>query len=85
MAIHLSRAADVRVTVAVRRRRHLERIASFYETETQIPRPHSTIVLRLPASRLRGSGSVKLVVRFAATDAAGHHRTLSRTGVLKRR
>ena len=84
VAIHLTRAADVTVRVSLRRRHRLTRIASFYETETQIPRPHSRILLRLPASRLKGTGRVALVVRFAAVDAAGHHRTLTRTGVLRR-
>ena len=84
VAIHVTRAADVTVSVSLRRRHRLTRIASFYETETQIPRPHSRILLRLPASRLKGTGRVALVVRFAAVDAAGHHRTLTRTGVLKR-
>jgi hypothetical protein len=84
VAIHLTRAADVAVTVSLRRGRHLTRITSFYETETQIPRPHSRILLRLPARRLKGARSVTLVVRFAAVDAAGHHRTLTRIVVLKR-
>jgi Phosphoesterase family/Calcineurin-like phosphoesterase len=85
VAIHLTRAADVAITVSLHRGRHLTRIASFYETETQIPRPHSRIRLRLPARRLKGRGSIALVVRFAAVDGARHHRTLSRTIVLKRR
>src|SRR5262249_58284345 len=84
VAIHLSRAADVAITVSVHRGHRLTRIASFYETETQIPRPHSRIFLRLPASRLRSSGPVKLVVHFAAVDGAGHHRALRRTVVLRR-
>jgi hypothetical protein len=84
VAIHLTRAADVTITVSRRRGHRLARVASFYETETQIPRPHSRIFLRLPARRLTGSGSASLVVRFAAVDAAGHHRTLTRTVVLKR-
>jgi hypothetical protein len=86
VAVRLSRAADVTVTVSLRRVRHLARIASFYETETQIPRPHSRILLRLPARRLKGMRSVTLVLRFVAVDAAAHHRTLTRTVVvLKRR
>ncbi|MBV9003972.1 MAG: metallophosphoesterase [Solirubrobacterales bacterium] len=82
--IHLTRAADVTIAVSLRRGRHLSRIASFYETETQIPRPHSRIVLRLPPGPLKGTGPVMLVVRFAAVDGAGHHRTVTRTAVLKR-
>lgn len=84
VAIHLTRAADVVVTVSLRRGRHLKRIASFYETETQIPRPYSRLRLRLPARRLTGTGPVRLVVRLAASDAAGHHRTLTASIVLKR-
>ncbi|MGZ4283289.1 MAG: alkaline phosphatase family protein [Solirubrobacteraceae bacterium] len=83
VAIHLSRAADVTITISLHRGHRLTRIASFYETETQLPRPHSRILLRLPASRLRGTAPVNLVVRFAAVDGAGHHRALTRAVALK--
>ena len=85
VAVHLTRAADVTVTVSRQRWHRLTRIATFYETETQIPGPHSRIFLRLPASRLTGTGSATLVLRFAAVDAADHHRMLTRTVTLKRR
>jgi hypothetical protein len=84
VAVHASRAPDVTVTVSLRRGRHLTRIASFYETETEIPRPHSRITLPVTARWLKGRGSVTLVVRFVAT-AAGQQRVISRTVVLKRR
>jgi hypothetical protein len=85
VAIHLSRAADVTITVSVRRGRHLTRITSFYETETQIPRPHTRLYLRLPARALRGAGAVTLVLRFGAVDGANHHRSVAREIVLTRR
>ena len=84
VAIHLSRAADVTITVWLHRGHRLTRIASFYETETQLPRPHSRILLRLPASRLKGTAPLKLVLHFAAVDGAGHHRALTRAVALKR-
>ena len=85
VAIHLSRAADISVTVSRVRARHLTRIGRFYETESQIPSPYSRILLRLPARRLKGTGSVTLVVRFVAVDAADHQRALIRSVVLRRR
>jgi hypothetical protein len=83
VAIHTTRAPNVAITVSVRRGRHLTRIASFYETETEIPRPHSRIALPLPARWLKRRGSVTLEVRFVAT-AAGQRRTVTRTVVLSR-
>ena len=48
VAVHLSRAADVTVTVSVRRGTYRQRIASFDETESQISKPDSEIFLHLP-------------------------------------
>ena len=79
VAVHASRAVDVRVTTWRRQGHTLQRIASAYETESQIPQPHSRIVLSLPASRLRGISAVTLVIRFAAVDGAGHRHTVTRT------
>ena len=85
MAIHCSRGCDVAVTASLRLGRHRAgRIASFYETESQITKPYSDILLRLPARRLQGRGRVTLVLRFAALDAAGHHRTVTRIVALRR-
>ncbi|MGZ4307144.1 MAG: hypothetical protein ACXVSL_20015, partial [Solirubrobacteraceae bacterium] len=84
VAVRLTRAADVTIKVSVRRGRRLTQVASFYETETQIPRPHSRIYLRLPARALRGSGPVTLVLHFAAVDAANHHLALTRKIVITR-
>ena len=84
VAIQLTRAADLAITVSRRRGHRLTRIASFYETETQIHGPYSRILLRMPAPRLGGEGPVALLVRFEAVDAAGHKRVLSRTVVLTR-
>ena len=84
VAIHCSRGCDVAVTASLRLGRHVRRIASFYETESQITKPYSDILLRLPARRLQGRGRVTLVLRFAALDAAGHHRTVTRIVALRR-
>ena len=77
VAVHLSRAADVTVTVSVRRGTYLQRIASFYETESQISKPDSEIFLHLPARRLAALGGVTLVLKFLAVDSAAHRRVLT--------
>jgi hypothetical protein len=74
VAVQLSRAADVTVTVSVRRGKHSQQIASFHETESEIPKPYSDIFLRLPARRLIGLGGARLVLKFVAVDSAGHRR-----------
>jgi hypothetical protein len=74
VAVQLSRAADVTVTVSVRRGEHAQHIASFFETESQIPKPYTDIFLRLPARRLIGLGGARLVLKFVAVDSAGHRR-----------
>ena len=84
VAVHCSRGCDVVVTASLRRGRRLHRVASFYETESQITKPYSDILLRLPARRLQGRRRVTLVLRFAALDAAGHHRVVTRIVSLKR-
>jgi hypothetical protein len=79
VAVLASRAVDVRVTAWLRHGHRLTPIASFYETESQINRPHSVIRLRLPADRLKGVTVGTLVLRFAAEDGAGHRHTVTRT------
>ena len=79
VAVHCSRGCDVGVTVSLRVRGRLRRIARFWETESQIPEPYSEIVLRLPQAPLEHLSSVMLALRFAAVDAAEHHRTVIRT------
>jgi hypothetical protein len=79
VAVHCSRGCDVGVTVSLRVRNRLRRIARFWETESQIPEPYSEIVLRLPAAALEHLRRARLVLRFSAIDAADHHRVLTRT------
>jgi hypothetical protein len=79
VAIHCSRACDVGVTAWLRRAGRRHRVAHAWETESNIPRRHSRIVLRLPARALAGRAAVTLVLRFAAVDAANHHHLLTRT------
>lgn len=83
VAIHCSRGCDVSVRVSVRRAGRLVRVASFYETESQLTKPNSVIYLRLPVGRLAGSKRIRLVLQFAALDSAGHHRTVTRTVALQ--
>ncbi len=86
VAIHCSRACDVTVTASLRNGgRHLRRIASFYETESEIPEPYSQILLRLPRAPLANRRNVTLVLHFAALDAAQHRVALTRVVVLRRR
>jgi hypothetical protein len=84
VAVHCSRGCDVSVTASLRRGNRLQRIGVFRETESEIPRPYSQILLRLPARRLQGLRHATLVLRFAAIDAAEHHRVVTRIVALKR-
>ena len=79
VAVHCSRGCDVGVTVSLHVRGRLRRIARFSETESQIREPYSEIVLRLPAAALEHLTRAKLVLRFAAVDAAEHHRVVTTT------
>jgi hypothetical protein len=83
VAVHSDRAADLTVTAWLRRGRRLERIASYYETESQIPRPYAQIQLRFPTRWLKSGTAVTLVLRFAAVDSAGHHQAVTRTVSLR--
>jgi hypothetical protein len=82
--VYTSRASDVTITAFLRSGRRLTRIAGFRETESQIPRPHARIALRLPARVLRGRRTATIVLRFSALDAAGRVRTASATVTLRR-
>jgi hypothetical protein len=84
VAIVMSRAANVTVTVSVRRGRRSRRIAAFEETETQLSRPYTRLMLRLPARWLPAPGRGRLVVHLSAVDAAGDKRDLTRTVDLRR-
>ena len=84
MAVHCSRGCDVSVTASLRRGNRLQRIGVFRETESEVPKPYSQIVLRLPARRLQRLRHATLVLRFAAIDAAEHHRVVTRIVALKR-
>jgi hypothetical protein len=83
VAVHCSRACDVTVTAWLGHGPQLRRVASFYETESQIPRPYSQIQLALPPRALIGTSAARLVLRFSALDAAGHHRVLTRSVSLR--
>ena len=61
MRLRRSTAYRSRSTVSVRRGTHVQQIASFYETESEIPKPYSDIFLRLPARRLIGLGGARVL------------------------
>jgi hypothetical protein len=79
VAVLASRAVDVVVTAWLRSGHRLTRLASFYETESQITKPHSLIRLRLPARALNHMRVGAVVLRFAAEDGAGHRHAVTRT------
>jgi Calcineurin-like phosphoesterase len=83
LAVHCSRKCDVLVRVSLRHGRRLQRIATFFETDEQIPKPYSTILLRLPAPRLAGLRKATLVIHFSTRDAANHHGVLTKTVQLR--
>ena len=84
VAIHCSRACDVVVNAWVRHGRHLLRIASFSETESEIRKPYSLILLGFPNSLFEGPGKVTLVLGFTALDATMHRSLLTRIVTLER-
>ncbi len=74
--VHMTRAADVTIQAMLVSGRRRIQIATFRETETQLPGPHSRIVLRLPRRRLTGKRAVALLLRFTARDGAGQRRVV---------
>ena len=81
--IHCSRACDVDVALAVRREGTTTLVASYRETETEIPRAYSTIKLPLPASIASSTTSVRIVFEFVAVDASGEKKTVRRALTLR--
>lgn len=78
VAIHCSQMCDIKLNASLSRGDHLRHIASFYETESEIPGPHSLIHLRLPGRQLGGLMRTRLLLRFDAIDSAGRHRVITR-------
>lgn len=66
--IGCSRACDLTIGITTRVGTTLAR---FKETETELSKPHSTIVLHLPQTRLATLGRGRLGLIFTATDASG--------------
>lgn len=66
--IGCSRACDLTVTIATRDGTTLAR---FKETETELSKPYSTIVLHVPRARLARLGRSRLSLAFRASDASG--------------
>jgi hypothetical protein len=76
--VHCSQACDLTITLGVRRGSRLLPVARFRETETQIPRANSRVVLHL--SRRLGNEllHVPLTATLQAMDATGERHTLTR-------
>jgi hypothetical protein len=72
--VHCSRACDVHATLLVSG----QTVATYRETETEIPEPFSRIELKLPDSIADSSTSVPVVLKFAAMDAAGEVKRVRR-------
>jgi hypothetical protein len=72
------------VTASLRRGNRLQWIGAFRETESEVAQPYSQVLLRLPARRLQRLRHATLVLRFAAIDAAEHHRVVTRIVALER-
>jgi Calcineurin-like phosphoesterase len=84
VAVRCSQMCDVTINASLSHGRRREQIASYYETESQIPGPYSLIHLRLPKRQLQGLNRPRLILRFTATDGAGQHRFLTKTVRLTR-
>jgi hypothetical protein len=82
--VHCSRACDVSVAVRVRHGHHMITIARYRETETEIPRPSSRVVLHLGRSVVRRLADAPVTLSFVAVDASLEQRTVTRTITLRR-
>ena len=76
--IHCSRACDVNVSLGISEAGATVPVASYRETETEVPQPHSTVELTLPERIASSSTSVPIVLEFVAMDAAGEQQTVTR-------
>jgi hypothetical protein len=83
--VYCSRACDVTVVVLAREGHQNVTIASYRETESQIPRASSRIWLRLPPTALAGLRHVRLSLSFTGVDASNESRSLRRTITLASR
>jgi hypothetical protein len=80
--VHCTRACDVGVTAYLHRDGRLVKLASYRETESEIPKPFSRILLRLPARALDHLGRARLTLSFAALDASFERASATRTVAL---
>jgi hypothetical protein len=80
--VHCTRACDVRVTAYLHLDGRLVKLASYRETESEIPKPFSRIVLRLPDRALDHLGRARLTLSFAALDASFERASAIRTFAL---
>lgn len=86
--IHCSRACDVRIAIRAHTSGGTRTIASYLETESQIPRPTSRLSLRMGRAlrqleRARQLESTRLTIAFSASDARGEVRTITRSLTLR--
>jgi acid phosphatase type 7 len=80
--VYCSRACDIGVTIRMRRGNRTLILARYRETETEVPRPSSTLVLRLRQSLFRHLRGVPLTMTLAATDASKGQQRVTRTIIL---
>jgi hypothetical protein len=59
-------------------------IARYRETETEIPRPSSRVVLHLGRGVVRRLADAPVTLSFVAVDASLEQRTVTRTITLRR-
>jgi hypothetical protein len=84
LQVRCSRACDVSIAVRVSNGRHMIAIASYRETETEIPRRSSRVDLHLSQGLLRHLRAARLTLTFVAVDASEEHRSVTRTLMLMR-
>jgi hypothetical protein len=77
--VHCSRACDVSIAIRAHVGRLNVTIASYRETERQIPRAWSRVLLRLSHRRVARLGRAPLHLSFAAVDASNEWRTATST------
>ena len=77
--VHCSRACDVSIAIRADLGGRDVTIASYRETESQIPRPSSRVLLPLSPRQVARFGRVPLQLSFAAVDASNEQQTATST------
>jgi len=77
--VHCSRACDVSIAIRADLGTRDVTIASYRETESQIPRPSSRVLLPLSPRQVARFGRAPLQLSFAAVDASNEWQTATST------